>query len=186
MTSPEWEAANEDDSDRFPQTSQESAQISTASAEQGSPAPVDPMRSEAARVARYAEAMHASTCRRKVDPKDCPFDGNLAWDWWAEAVVAVADEERAPLVAEVERLRSASDLMANSYARLSNEVFAAEQRAEAAEAKVAALEADLSIWKPRPPKCPHCGDTTVGHNSEHLLSGPRWTCDAPAQQQARS
>jgi hypothetical protein len=106
MTSPEWEAANEDDADRFPQTSQESAQISTESAEQGSPAPVDPMRSEAARVARYAEAMHASTCRLKIDPEQCLDDGNLAWRRWARAVMAVADEEHAALVARIAELES--------------------------------------------------------------------------------
>ncbi|MGZ4519121.1 MAG: hypothetical protein ACXVXP_09440, partial [Mycobacteriaceae bacterium] len=106
MTSPEWEAANEDDSDRFPQTLQESASESTESHERGSRVVPDP-----ARVARYAEAMHASTCDVTRKPP-CPVDGYLAWRRWAEAAMAVADEERASLVAEVERLSSnLSDLL---------------------------------------------------------------------------
>jgi hypothetical protein len=75
MTSPEWEAANEDDSDRFPQTSQ------------------DPMRSEAARVARYVPAIRQAGMG--LPGPEVP--GRIA-----RAVVAVADEERAALVARAE------------------------------------------------------------------------------------
>lgn len=91
MTSPEWEAANEDDSDRFPQPSPHEAP----------PPVVDPLRSDPARVARYAEALWRVAVTGLHEPVSTPSD----WDKEARAVVAVADEERAALVAEVERLR---------------------------------------------------------------------------------
>ena len=60
-----------------------------------------------------------------------------------------------------------------------------EQRGRAvmAELKVEQLEAELAIWKPKPPVCPKCGETSVAHVSQHLISGPRWTCtkDEPDQ-----
>ena len=124
MTSPEWEAANEDDSDRFPQTSHASAPESTESHEQGSRVVPDP-----ARVARYAEAIAAQQL------SDHPHGFRDV----AAAVVAVADEDRAALVAEVERLRNASKQNAVQASRADRRADRLEARAEAAKAEVERL-----------------------------------------------
>ena len=67
---------------------------------------------------------------------------------------------------------------ARNLARLVIAVADAEQTELRAE--VERLRVDLDFWKPRPPKCPRCGDTTVLHNSAHLKSGPRWECGPKA------
>lgn len=63
---------------------------------------------DTARLARYAEAMHASTCNMTRKPP-CPIDGNLAWDLWAEAAVALADAEQADLRSEAEWAHGQTD-----------------------------------------------------------------------------
>ncbi|MGZ4516419.1 MAG: hypothetical protein ACXVXN_00630 [Mycobacteriaceae bacterium] len=100
MTSPEWEAANEDDSDRFPQTPHEAPAT-----------PADPLQSDPARVARYAELIGRLYLQTSGGGVHSIEDS-------ARAVVAVADEERAALVAEVERLRGLNDFIGTEHLRL--------------------------------------------------------------------
>lgn len=117
-----------------------------------------------ARVARYAEAIE----------RGHTADAHLAADWEAEAlaVVAVADEEHAPLVAEVERLLL---LLADETYReeggriVVDQLMEVRRRAEAAEAKVAKVEAlwsDADVtWR-----CSACGWVA----SEETIESALW------------
>jgi hypothetical protein len=138
------------------------------------PAPVDLMRSEAARVARYAEAMHREF--HKFAPVEAIPDSPdprhriaacYACIAAAPMVVAVADEEHAALVAEVERLRwwkrEASEVILGLQGlgkaldlplgeRITGEAAADAAsalvaRAEVAEAERARLRQDRDEWK---------------------------------------
>lgn len=175
MTSPEWEAANEDDSDRFPQTPHTSAPESTESHERGSRVVPDP-----ARVARYAEALRNTDNATLVETNFGQL--SATYDDAARAVVAVADEERAALVAEVERTTTAAEAA----------IEAANFRRWAAEAKVAKVEAladeltteadtldDGEQWD-----CPEVGACEVCLKHEAALRIRAALADAPAEQRA--
>ena len=92
MTSPEWEAANEDDSDRFPQPSPHVAP----------PPRVDLLQSDPARVARYAEVI----CRAEsvwLNLSDAPGEVQAEYQRMGRAVIGLADEERDKTLAAMVR-----------------------------------------------------------------------------------
>jgi Rad3-related DNA helicase len=106
------------------------------------PAPVDPMRSEAARVARYAEAIH------RVFIPDSEGHSDDEDKEIARAVVAVADEEHQIAEAAIHELThgtgqgKARAVAAEMWERCQSAHEQGCERAQAAEAKVAELRRD--------------------------------------------
>ena len=96
--------------------------------------PHDATEAAQGRVERYAEAIYEADAGRW--PENAPYvPGD--WDVEARAVIAVADQEQAELRLDVEHLLQ-------DKRTLSDVVTKQRRRAEAAEARVAELEATLA------------------------------------------